>query len=88
MLPSGKTYRAFVQLTKFFVGQEFNFDIRLILKAEEVPYCQLKETAECPPQLGWTTWLKCQDLTQDADEVIFAGEADWKAPGIRLSTVN
>jgi type VI secretion system protein ImpH len=76
MLPSGETYPALVQLTRFFIGQELNFDVRPILKAEEVPFCQLKDDVECPPRLGWTTWLKCEEFTQDARDVVFVGEVD------------
>ncbi len=73
-LPSGKTYQTLVQLIRFFAGQHLQFDIRLQLQAAEVPYCRLSEASACPPQLGWTTWLKCQEFTQDADEVMFPGE--------------
>jgi len=73
-LPSGKTYQTLVQLIRFFAGQHLQFDVRLKLLAGEVPYCRLSEASACPPQLGWTTWLKCQEFTQDADEVVFPGE--------------
>ncbi len=73
-LPSGKTYQTLVQLIRFFAGQHLQFDVRLRLQAEEVPYCRLSEASLSPPQLGWTTWLKCQEFTQDADEVVFTGE--------------
>lgn len=73
-LPSGKMYRTLVQFIRFFAGQHLQFDIRLGLKGKEVPYCRLGERADCSPQLGWTTWLKCQEFTQDADEVVFKGE--------------
>jgi len=87
MVPSGKMYKALVQLTRFFAGQDLNFDVRLILKAEEVPACKLKETEIFAPRLGWTTWLKCQEFTQDVDDVVFSGEADWQAPSVRRVAV-
>ena len=73
-LPSGKTYHTLVQLIRFFAGQHLQFDVRLKLVAADVPYCRLGERSECPPQLGWTTWLKCQEFTEDADDVSFRGE--------------
>ena len=73
-LPSGKIYQALVQLIRFFAGQHLQFHIRLVLKGKEVPYCRLSEQGDCPPQLGWTTWLKGEEFTQDADEVVFKGE--------------
>ena len=80
MLPSGRTYRALVQLTQFFVGQELNFDVRLVLKAEEVPYCRLTDVGEDQPRLGWTSWLKCAEFTQDVHDVVFVGELAWTTP--------
>ena len=73
-LPSGQTYQTLVQLIRFFAGQHLQFDIRPILQADQVPYCRLSEQADCPPQLGWTTWLKCEEFSQDADQVVFKGE--------------
>jgi len=87
MLPSGETYPALVQITRFLIGQELDFDVRPILKAEEVPYCELKEDIECPPHLGWTTWLKCEEFTQDARDVVYAGEVGRKAPDSRKVAV-
>ncbi len=75
MLPSGQAYQALMQLTRFFTGQELNFDVRLTLQAKEVPACRLLENQECPPRLGWTTWLKVNEFTQDAEDVVFAGTA-------------
>lgn len=77
-LPSGQTYQKLVQLIRFFAGQHLQFNIRLRLQAKEVPYCRLSEASACPPQLGWTTWLKCQEFADDIDDVVFQGEL---APG-------
>jgi len=73
-LPSGKIYQTLVQFIRFFAGQHLQFDVRLKLLAKEVPSCRLSEAADCPPRLGWNTWLKCQEFSQDADDVVFAGE--------------
>ena len=40
-LPSGSAFRPLVQLTRFFAGQEYDFDVQLILKAAEVPRASL-----------------------------------------------
>lgn len=72
-LPASRLFRPLVQFTRFIVGQEFDFDIQLILKAEEVPACRLGEKGERAPRLGWTTWLKTKEFTRDADDAIFSG---------------
>jgi type VI secretion system protein ImpH len=72
-LPAGKTFRLLVQFARYIAGQEFDFDMQLILKAEEVPKSQLGATGERAPRLGWTTWLKTKDFTHDAEDAVFAG---------------
>jgi type VI secretion system protein ImpH len=54
------------QLTKRYVGLVFDFDIQLLLKAAEVPACQLSRDT----MLGWNTWLKSQPFRQDANDAI------------------
>jgi type VI secretion system protein ImpH len=71
-LPSGGSFRPVADLARFLAGLEFDYDIQLILKKEEVPGCSLATEAEPPPMLGWTTWLKTEDLTEDASEVVLA----------------
>lgn len=73
MLPSGKAYPTLVQLTKLFAGPELDFDVQLVLKAEEVPTAKLSETPAYAPRLGWTTWLKTKARERNADEVRFPG---------------
>jgi type VI secretion system protein ImpH len=75
LLPSGTAYPVLVQLTKCFAGPELDFDLNLILKSEEVPYCRLGEVGTYRPQLGWTTWLQTKQATRDAEEVAFSGSA-------------
>jgi type VI secretion system protein ImpH len=69
-LPAGDAFRPFVQFTRFCVGQEFDFDMQLVLKAPEVPWCKLGEERS---RLGFSTWLKTGEFTRDADQVIFSG---------------
>jgi type VI secretion system protein ImpH len=72
-LPSGTAFRPLVKLTRFFAGQEFDFDVRLVLMAAEVPWCRLGETGDRAPRLGWSTWLKTRDFSQDADGTVLTG---------------
>lgn len=72
-LPAGKAFRPLVQFTRFIAGQECDFDVQLILKAEEVPACRLGEQGARAPRLGWTTWLKTKEFTKNAEDAVFAG---------------
>lgn len=72
-LPPGSAFRPLAQLTRFFVGQEFDFDVRLILRAAEVPGCRLGQPSEGAVRLGWSTWLKTADFARDADDTLLTG---------------
>jgi type VI secretion system protein ImpH len=73
-LPSGEAFRQLVGMARFYAGQEFDFDVQLILRAAEVPGCRLGATGEFAPRLGWSTWLKSGEFTHDAEDAVFAGD--------------
>jgi type VI secretion system protein ImpH len=70
LLPGGDMHRPFVQTARYGSGQEFDFDIQLVLKAPEVPWCRLGDQRA---RLGLSTWLKTTEFERDADQVIFSG---------------
>jgi type VI secretion system protein ImpH len=59
------------QLTRTYVGPEFDFDVQPVLKQEEVPWCQLRSVADSGPRLGWNSWLRSVARRRDADEAVF-----------------
>jgi type VI secretion system protein ImpH len=71
-LPTGGSHLPLTDLTRFLVNRELDFDIQLVLKKEEVPACRLSSTGPAPPMLGWTTWLKTQQLAEDASQVVLS----------------
>jgi type VI secretion system protein ImpH len=72
-LPSGTAFAPLVELTRFYVGQELDFDVQLVLKAAEVPRCRLGHVGPDAPRLGWSTWLGTADHAVDADEAVLTG---------------
>jgi len=66
-LPSGDLLGPIFSLVAYMVGVEFEFDVRVVLKREEVPPCILGATGPEAPQLGWTTWLKSPGVVHDED---------------------
>ncbi len=78
-LPTGSAWRHLVELTRFFVGEEFNFDVQLRLKAEEVPWCVLGESGET--RLGWSMWLKTREFDDDTSQPILAMRVAEQEPG-------
>lgn len=52
-LPIGRGFRSLSQLVRFALGENVGFDVRLTLKANQVPPCRLG----FGPRLGWSAWL-------------------------------
>jgi type VI secretion system protein ImpH len=67
-LPTGERFRPLSELTRFYAGRELDFDVRLQLRAEEVPASRLG-TPE-GPRLGWTAWLRTGTHGSDLAEVV------------------
>jgi type VI secretion system protein ImpH len=74
-LPLRQAFRQLVGMVRFYAGQEFDFDVRLILKAAEVPGCRLGARGEFAPRLGWSTWLKTREFADDAVDAVFVGDS-------------
>ena len=53
-LPTNWRFGVLCDLIRFYVKDQFEFSIRLILKADEVPGARLKSSH---PELSWTSWL-------------------------------
>ncbi len=68
-----KAFYLLSHLVRLYVGMELDFDVQLVLKAEDVPACQLADGG-IGPRLGWNTWVCSGPLTQDAEDAVFSGE--------------
>lgn len=68
-LPDGGAYRPLCAMTRFYVGEEFEFRVRLKIKAAEIPELQLGQA-----KLGWTTWLRTRPEKEDS-EIEISSEA-------------
>jgi type VI secretion system protein ImpH len=73
-MPEHKTFFEMVHLVRLYVGPEFDFDVQVILKADEVPECQLPEGTADGPRLGWNAWIGSQSFAVPAEEAVFDGE--------------
>lgn len=54
-LPTEWRFGVLYDLVRFYINDEFDFNVRLILKIEEIPPVELVSDAE--PALSWTSWL-------------------------------
>jgi type VI secretion system protein ImpH len=67
-LPGGRDHRVLRSLTTFFSDGQFDFELQLILRKEDVPPVVLgAEEGEAMP-LGWCTWIRTRPMDRDVDE--------------------
>ena len=69
-LPNGKAHQPLRSLVKFYSGGEFDFEVQLVLRREEVPQCELGRDGDAAPQLGWLSWAITAPRQSDAGETI------------------
>lgn len=69
--PTGDDLRTITEMTRLYVGPEFEFDVQPVLKAAEVPWCQLSADQTDGPRLGWNTWIHAREFDHDADDAVF-----------------
>jgi len=58
------------ELTRFYVRASLDFEVRLVLKASEVPVARLAKGGP-GPRLGWNAWLGRRANPADADDAAF-----------------
>ncbi len=69
-LPNGTAYQPLLGLLGFFAETEFDFEVQLILKRDEVPPCELGAEDGPVPQLGWVTWMKSAPFPRDPGDTV------------------
>lgn len=66
-LPCADRIIRLVALVRNYAGDEWAWDVNLVLKREEVPRMSLDGKS----RLGWTTWLGQRTVEEDADDLVF-----------------
>jgi type VI secretion system protein ImpH len=61
-LPRGKSSRALHDLIRLYVGMEHSWEVKLVLKKEEVPLAWLGNSV----WIGWSSWLGARLTGEDA----------------------
>ena len=72
LMPDGSLLRPLSQLTRFYVGEELDFDVQAVLKADAVPPCRLSTEADPGPRLGWNTWIRSGPFPAPVDDAVFS----------------
>lgn len=69
-LPPGSAFRKLRSIVNFFGGEEFDFEVQLVLKREEVPPLELGATGEKTPLLGWVSWSSSRKMEYNPSQTI------------------
>ncbi|MHC4143314.1 MAG: type VI secretion system baseplate subunit TssG [Planctomycetota bacterium] len=65
-LPGSDSVLRLISWVRNYVGDEFRWELQLILRAGEVPGICLSRTG----QLGWSTWLGAKKFEEDTDGLV------------------
>ena len=72
--PQRKAFFLLHHLVRLFVGPELDFEVQLILHADDVPQAQISTNPEEGPRLGWNCWLHSEPTSRNAEDAIFDAE--------------
>jgi len=65
LLPTGNRLKSLLDLVSNYIGFEFNWDVNLLIKKDEVPSAQLGRYS----RLGWTSWLQAGARESDPNDL-------------------
>ena len=69
-LPEGSAFEPLRAITRFFSNGDFEFEVQLILKREDVPRCEIGAAEKEGPRLGWISWLKSVSVNRDPQDTV------------------
>jgi len=77
LAPGGRNITELFALTRLYVGSALDFDIQVILRKEDIPFCQLGQGGEGggkeagdPPRLGWNSWARVAPAGKDSGDAV------------------
>jgi type VI secretion system protein ImpH len=73
-LPGGPDWEPLQGWVRFFANQELDFEVKLILKRDQVPACELGADGTSGPRLGWVSWMKNVPFGRDPNDTTLALE--------------
>lgn len=66
LLPTGRSFQRLSDWIRQYVGEQFTWDLQLVLAKKEVPPTCLGNAG----RLGWTTWLQTKPPAADAEDLV------------------
>jgi type VI secretion system protein ImpH len=69
-LPTGTAFEPLRGLVKFYSSDELDFEVKLVLKRDEVPECEMGREDAGAPLLGWVSWSKTAPMGRDPGDTV------------------
>ncbi|MEQ8788328.1 MAG: type VI secretion system baseplate subunit TssG [Pirellulaceae bacterium] len=70
-MPSGDAIRPLVEMSRRYVGIEFDFDVMLVLPPSAVPRCGLGVEQPDAPRLGWNIWVRSREFEEPVRDAVY-----------------
>lgn len=70
LLPESERFKKLVEFVKLYIGLDWDFDIQLVLRADEVPASRLAGRDAPPAQLMRNSWMLTRPAREDRDDVV------------------
>jgi type VI secretion system protein ImpH len=70
-LPLGDGLPSLCQMVRTYVGPQFDFDVQLLLKGDEAPWCRLGG-GDAASRLGWNAWVRCREFDHTVSDAVFS----------------
>jgi type VI secretion system protein ImpH len=77
-----KSFFLMSQMTRLYVGSEFDFEVQLLLLGNQVPECEFVEPGDgvLGARLGWNTWLRSDNMPEVVKDAVFVGDDRTSVP--------
>lgn len=69
-LPTGAGYPLLRRLVRFYTHDQFDCEVQLVLRRDEVPPCVIGAADGAAQPLGWSTWATTRPPAYDPDETV------------------
>jgi type VI secretion system protein ImpH len=69
-LPGGESMERLMAWVKNYVGLTLDWDVRLVLKKEQLPPLRLGAPSAVSTRMGWSTWLASAPVGRDPDQMV------------------
>lgn len=71
LLPDSEGFVKLASLARLYAGPQFDFDVQLVLRKDEVPASRLGGAEAGGARLGWNSWIWNEPFREDVEDAVF-----------------